>query len=197
MSTLSEVTTLIGQRAADLEKAKEVFTAETRAFVTGILAAVRRARSEPWAQGRVRIDLPREIEMEGKSAVSLESPFARCQLRFKKETTYRHVGDVRFGIEFEEAANSFVWQIVLVPNSRYPRMDDLVWQQVKTSAENSATPGAVHQTKANSVRFVQRPVNQDLNGECAFADVKQVLETLLAADRSLAEAVGIDQEDQP
>jgi len=135
MSALSEVTTLIGQRAADLEKAREVFTSETRAFVNGILAAVRRARSEPWAQARVRIDLPREIEMEGKSAVSLESPFARCQLRFRKETTYRHIGDVRFGIEFEEAASSFVWQITLVPNARYPRMDDLVWQHLKTAPD--------------------------------------------------------------
>jgi hypothetical protein len=197
MTTLSEVTTLISERAADLEKAKEVFTAETRAFVSGILGAVRRARSEPWAQGRIRIDLPREVEMDGKSSVSLESPYARCQLRFRKETTYRHVGDIRFGLEFEEAAGSFVWQIVLVPNSRYSRMDDLVWAQVKTSGENATMPGAVHQTKANTVRFVQRPVNQELSGECAFTDLKQVFEILLGADRALAEAVGIEQDEQP
>lgn len=36
MSTLSEVTILVGQRARDIEKAREIFVAEIRAFVGGI-----------------------------------------------------------------------------------------------------------------------------------------------------------------
>jgi hypothetical protein len=195
MSILSEVTILISQRAGDLEKAKDVFATETRLFVSGILGAVKRARSEPWVQGRVRIDLPKEVETEGASAVSLESTFARCQLRFRKEATYRNVADIRFGVEFEEAVNSFIWQIVLVPHARYPRMDDLLWHHWRAAGGETLAPGAAHQGKANTVRFVQRPVNQELIGENAFGDVKQVLENVLVADRLLAEAVGIDQVD--
>lgn len=60
MSALSEVSILIGQRARDIEKAREIFTAEIRAFVAGILADVRRIRSDPWITSRVRIDLPRD-----------------------------------------------------------------------------------------------------------------------------------------
>jgi hypothetical protein len=73
MSSLSEVSLVIAQRAGDLEKAREIFTAETRAFVTGILGAVRRARSDSWATARVRLDLPREIETEAKSTGYLRS----------------------------------------------------------------------------------------------------------------------------
>jgi hypothetical protein len=196
MSTLSEVTILIGQRAGDLEKARDVFASETHAFVNGILALVKRARSEPWVQGRVRIDLPKDVETEEASVVSVESTFARCQLRFRKEATYRSVADIRFGIEFEEGVNSFVWQVVLVPHAKYPRMDDLLWSHWRASGGETLAPGAAHQAKANTVRFVQRPVSQELSGENAFGDIKQVLENVLAADRLLAEAVGIDQVDE-
>jgi hypothetical protein len=51
MSGLSEVSVLIAQRARDIEKAREIFTAEIRAFVNGILAGVRRIRSDPWTTG--------------------------------------------------------------------------------------------------------------------------------------------------
>lgn len=197
MATLSEVTTLISERAAELDKARELFKAETRAFVNGVLAGVKGARSDPWARARIRIDLPREAEMDGKPTVSLESPTACCQLRFRKETKYSHVGDLRFGIEYEEAIGGFVWQVVLVPNPRYPRMDDLVWAVLKGSGESASAPGALHHTRTNSVRFVQRLVNRELNGDCAFADVKQALDVLLGADRALAEAVGLEQDDQP
>ena len=60
MISLRELSLLIAQRAADLEKAREIFTAEVRAFVSGILAGVRRARSDPWTTSRVKIDIPRE-----------------------------------------------------------------------------------------------------------------------------------------
>jgi hypothetical protein len=68
MSALSEVSILIGQRARDIEKAREIFTAEIRAFFGGILAGVRRIRSDPWTTSRVRLDLPRESERSSNRA---------------------------------------------------------------------------------------------------------------------------------
>ncbi len=86
MSALSEVTLLIGQRAGDLEKARDIFTSDTRNYVTNILSALQRARSEPWVQARVRIDLPREIDYEAKAGAPLSSQYAvgGCDLRFKR-----------------------------------------------------------------------------------------------------------------
>lgn len=109
MSGLSEVSVLIGQRARDIEKAREIFTAESRAFVGGILAGVRRVRSDPWTTPRVRLDLPREIETEAKSSIDFSSQFAvaRVTIRFKKGTNYRQIADLRFGIEFDEGSDVF------------------------------------------------------------------------------------------
>jgi hypothetical protein len=76
MTALSEVSVLIGQRARDIEKAREIFTAEIRAFVNGVLAGVRRIRADPWTTGRVRIDLPRDIEFESKASSELSNQFA-------------------------------------------------------------------------------------------------------------------------
>ena len=44
MSGLSEVSRLFAGRAGDLEKAREIFTAETRSYVSAILAAIQRTR---------------------------------------------------------------------------------------------------------------------------------------------------------
>jgi len=141
MSGLSEVTVLISQRAGELEKAREVFRAETRTFVASILEAIKRARLEPWLQGRTRIDFPREGEAEGSSVVSLESQFARCQLRFRREMTFRQVADIRFGIEFEQSSDAFVWQVMLVPAPKYPRMDDLLWDYWRSAQGATLPPG--------------------------------------------------------
>ena len=198
MSTLSDVSLLIGQRAGDLEKAREIFTAETRAFVTGILGGVRRLRSEPWSTPRVRIDIPREIETEAKSTGYLSSQFAvaRCQLRFKKGTNYQAVGEIRFGMEYDEPLDSFTWQITLVPAARYQRMDDTVWAHWRAAVGSSLPPGSAHHDKTNTVRFALRPVNPDLTAETAFNDAKQVLEFMLTADVPLADAVGLDLPDE-
>jgi hypothetical protein len=197
---LSDVTILISQRAGELERAREVFVAETRAFVAGILGAIKRARSEPWVEGRVRIDFPREGEAEGTSAVSLESQFARCQLvstvdTAGQETTFRQVADVRFGIEFEQSGNGFLWQLVLVPVARYPRLDDLLWDHWRSAGGGSLPPGSAHQVKSNTVLFVQRPVTPELTGDVAFNDVKLVLERLLSAGAAIADAVGFEPEE--
>jgi hypothetical protein len=194
MSVLSEVSVLLGQRASDLEKAREVFTAEIRAFVTGILGGVRRVRSEPWMTARVRIDVPREIDTEAKSTGYLSSQFAvaRATLRFKKGTLFTVVAEVRFGIEFNEVADAFGWQMSLVPAARYQRIDDLIWAQWRNSPANAAFPGCAHQEKANTIRFVSRPIETDLRPETAFNDVKNVFEFLMGTDAALAEAVGVD-----
>lgn len=193
MSALSEVSVLIGQRARDIEKAREIFTAETRAFVGGILGGVRRVRTDPWTSARVRLDLPREIETEAKASSDFSSQFAiaRVTLRFKKGTNFSQVADLRFGVEFEEGGDVFAWQVSLVPAARYNRVDDLVWHQWRTR-QSEMPPGAKHQDKANTVRFVSRPLSAELTAEVAFNDVKSVLEFLMTADNALAEAIGLD-----
>jgi hypothetical protein len=193
MSALSEVSILIGQRARDIEKAREIFTAETRAFVSGILAAVRRIRSDPWTTSRVRIDLPREIEYEAKASPDFSSQFAfaRAAVRFKKGTQFREIADVRFGLEFDDEAGLFAWQITLVPASKYNRIDDLVWAQWKTEA-GQPLPAPKHFDKSNTLRFVNRALGPELTAETAFNDAKQVLEFLLTAEAALGDAVGLD-----
>lgn len=192
MSALSEVSILIGQRARDIEKAREIFTAEIRAFVGGILAGVRRIRSDPWTTSRVRLDLPRDIDTEAKAASDFSSQYAvaRVTLRFKKGTNFRQIADLRFGIEFDESADLFAWQLTLVPAASYNRVDDVVWHQWR--AQQPSYVGARHQDKANTVRFVSRPLAVDVTAETAFNDVKTVLEFLLTAEAQLAEAVGMD-----
>jgi hypothetical protein len=194
MSVLSEITLLIGQRAADLEKAREVFTAETRAFVTGILGGLRRVRSEPWTSARVRVEMPREIETEPRATGFFTTQFAvgRANLRFKKGTLFTIVAEVRFGIEFDETADAFVWQTSLVPAARYQRIDDLIWAQWRTLPGFSSFPKSAHKDRANLVVFTARPLEADLKPEVAFNDVKSVLEFLLTTDGALAEAVGVD-----
>ena len=193
MSGLSEVSVLFGQRAADIEKAREIFTAETRSFVSGVLAGIQRARSDPWVTSRVRVDLPREIETESKTGyLSSQYAIARAQLRFKKGTNFIVIADVRFGVEFEQQANGFVWQVTLVPTARYQRVDDVLWRQWRTQSDADALPGGRHDDRANTVRFVQRPLDEGMKPEAAFNDVKGIFEFILTADGSLAEAVGID-----
>jgi hypothetical protein len=196
MSTLSEVSVLIGQRVRDLEKAREIFTAETRAFVTGILAAIRRI-PEPWVTPRVRIDLPKDIETETRSTGNLSDQLAvaRCGLRFKRGTNYQVIGEIRFGIECNDPPDSFTWQITLVPAAKYRRIDDHVWNQWKTASGANLPPESAHRDKTNTVRFVLRPVSSDLTAEVAFNDSKRVLEFMLTSDASLAEAVGFDPDE--
>src|SRR5262245_2943828 len=198
MSALSEISVLIGQRAGDLEKAREIFTAETRAFVTGILAAIRRHRSEPWMTRRVRVDIPKDIDTEAKSNGNLSGQFAvaRCDLRFKRETYYQVIGEIRLGIEYDDPSDAFAWQITLVPSAKYHRIDDHVWNQWSAAVGANLPPASAHRDKTNTIRFVLRPVSPDLTTEVAFNDSTQVLEFMLTADASLAEAVGFDPDEE-
>jgi len=193
MSGLSDVALLICERAGDLEKARDIFTSDTRNYVTNILSALRRARSEPWVQARVRIDLPREIEYEAKSGGPLSSQYAvaGCDLRFKRGVKFTVVARINFGVEFDEHLGAFAWQVTLNPEARFHRMDDGVWNLWQAQVGQAQLPGAAHQTKANTIRFVQRPLNKDVTAELAYSDVKQVLEAVLATDSVLADAVGL------
>jgi hypothetical protein len=195
MSGLSEVSVLIAQRARDIEKAREIFTAEIRAFVNGILAGVRRIRSDPWTTARVRVDLPRDIEFEAKMSSEFSNQFAcaRVALRFKKGTQFRQVADVRAGIEFDEDMGAFTWQLTLVPAASYNRIDDVVWHQWK-AGPSGGSPGARHFDKANTVRFLARAVGPELTGEVAFNDTKTVLEFLMTTEAGLAEAIGLEDD---
>lgn len=193
MSGLSEVTLLFGQRAGDLGKARDVFIQETRGFVESVMGELRRARSEPWVNGRVKIELPREIESDTRSA-DLNAYFAlgRPELRFKKKVVYTLVAEVRYGIEFDQTGDCFIWQITLVPEAKYQRLDDVVWPQWKTSPLAGQLPGNARQEKANTIRFISRPLDESLTALVAFNDVKQVLEFLLTVGAALAEAVGFE-----
>jgi hypothetical protein len=197
VSSLSEVTLLIGQRAGDLEKARDIFTSDTRNYVTSILSALQRARSEPWVQGRVRIDLPREIDSEAKSGGPLSSQYALggCDLRFKRGMKFTVVARINFGVEFDDQLGAFAWQVTLIPEARFHRIDDGLWNLWRESVGQAQLPGAVHQTKANTVRFVQRPLDKDVTAELAFSDAKQVLEVVLSADAVLADAIGLVPEE--
>jgi hypothetical protein len=197
MSALSEISLLIGERAGDLEKGREIFTTETRNFVGDVLAGMRRMRSEPWTQGRVRVDLPREIDTEAKAGGYLSGQFAfsRCSVKFKRGVNFREIGEARFGVEYDETLGSFIWQVMLIPAARFQRIDDHVWNQYRTAGVSSPLPRAEHLARSNQVRFVQRPLDKDLSAEIAFNDAKQVLEFLLSTDTALAEAVGLDPVD--
>jgi hypothetical protein len=192
LSTLSEVSILIAQNAGDIELAREVFTTETRRFVEGALESIRKARSDPWTSGRVRIDLPREIENEPKAVAYLSRQYAlaRADVRFKKGTKFIVAAEAPFGLSFAEGCGSFVWEVRLVPAARYPRLDDILWRLWRT--KSNTLPGAVHQEKANTILFVSRPVSKELTLELAFTDLKTILEFLLGAADALAEAVGFD-----
>lgn len=197
MSALSEVTLLISQRAGDLEKGRDIFTSDTRNYVTSVLSALHRARSEPWVQARVRIDLPREIDYEAKSGGPLSSQYAvgGCDLRFKRGMKFTVVARINFGIEFDEQLAAFAWQVTLIPEARFHRIDEGLWNLWRESVGQTQLPGTVHQTKANTVRFVQRSLDKDVTAELAFSDVKQVLEAVLSADAALADAVGLAPEE--
>lgn len=191
--SISEVGLLIGQRAGDIEKAREIFTAESRSFVNAVLAGVRRIRSEPWMSPRLRVDVPREIETESKTGY-LTSQYARGRVvvRFKKGTNFAAVADVIFGIDYSDEISAFTWQVQLVPGSRYQRIDDLVWNAWRVLPEDSRLPGGLHQDRANTVRFGQRPLSAALSPEVAFSDLKTVLDFIVGADAAFAEACGVE-----
>lgn len=193
MSTLSEVTVLMGTRARDIEKAREIFTAEIRTFVRDVVTRIRLIRSDPWITARIRVDLPKEIDTEVKAASDFSSQYAiaKLGLRFKKGTKFMLIADVQMGIELDEVAEVFAWQATLVPASSYNRVDDVVWAEWMKRQPIPA--GAAHLDRANTVRFFSRQLSPEVTGELAFHDAKAMLEFLLTLEAPLGEAVGLEE----
>lgn len=193
MSTLSEVTILMGERARDIEKARDVFTAEIRTFVRDVLTRIRLIRSDPWVTARIRLDLAKEIEVEGKAAADFSSQhaIAKIGLRFKKGTKFMLIADVLMGIQLDEVAEVFTWSSTLMPASSYNRVDDAVWAE--WMKRQPAPAGSIHLDRANTVRFFSRALSSSLTGEQAFHDAKGLLEFLLTLEAPLGEAVGLEE----
>jgi hypothetical protein len=193
MTGLSDVSLLFGQHVWEIERAREMFTTETRNFVSSILESIRRARPDPWSTARVRITIQQEIENESKVTGYLRSQYAigRANIRFKKGTNFIVIADLQFGFSCKEGSEAFTWQINVVPAARYPQLDDTLWRSWRSLA-SATLPGAVHESKANTLCVCSRPLNPELTPEVAFTDVKAVFDFILAADDALAEAVGLD-----
>lgn len=196
MSRLSEVSVLMADRAADLEAAHEVFSVETHEFVRSVLGSLRRIKAEPWVSAKVRIDLPREVDVATRNGVRITDQFAiaRAELRFKKGVKFMTVSEISFGIEFDQVLQQFAWRVLLVPASRYLQIDDRVWALWSASGAKAPLPGADHLKKANTVRFVSRKVSNDLSAETAYNDIKMVLDFACATDTAnvLGSVVGVD-----
>lgn len=194
MSGLSEVSVLFGTHVYEIEKARETFTSETRNFVTGTLEALRRARPDPWTTSRVRLTIQQEIENESKVTGYLRSQYAiaRAAIKFKKGTNFISIADISFGFSCKDGAEAFTWQVNVVPAARYPQLDDVLWRTWKSLSTPPDLPGAVHESRANSLCLCSRPIDAALTSEVAFNDVKAVFDFILAADAPLAEAVGLD-----
>lgn len=192
-NALSEVSVLLAQKARDIETARDIFKDEIGVFVNGMVSALRRSRTDPWTNSRIRLELPREIETESKSVSRVTDHYAigRIEVRFKRGTKFVQVAEIKFGIELEDPSPVFCWQITFNVMSRFLRIDDLLWSALKTS-KSLELPGQAHKDKTNTVVFSSRPVNAELSAETAFADLKNVMEFVLNADAAFAEAVGLD-----
>ncbi len=189
---LSEVTILFGQRAGEIEKARDYFTQETRRFVEGVRGWTLRVRHDPWATDRVRLALAQEIESEGKTTGYLSSQYAlaRNAVKFVKRSNAVRVADITFGF-LSSPDGVFFWEIWLEPTERYAMLDAAVWHAWNAretggeSSSGAALPGACHFRTNNSVRFVQRSLSSDLTEQVAYDDVKTVFEFMLGADVAL------------
>lgn len=187
------VSVLLAHKANDIETAREIFRDEINVFISGLVSALRRNRSDPWTSSRIKLDLPREVETEAKAVSRVTDHYAigRVGVRFKKGTNFIQVAEIKFGFELEEPSPVFAWRITFNLMSRYLRMDDLLWSALRTG-KPLELPGQAHQDKTNTIVFVTRPIDSSLTAELAFADIKTVMEFVLAADNPIAEAVGID-----
>lgn len=189
MGALGNVTLLMAENVGSLELARDIFTSEIRRFVKDVLESARLDRSEPWTNGRVRIDFPREIDTEARFSAYMTSQFAlaRADLRFRRDTRYIKVADVPFGIIYDETDKAFSWCVRLVPMGRYPLLDDAVWSAAEGPEKRFGA--AVHHHATNTVRFVSRRVDASLSTEQAYADIKAVSEFLLELAEPLAKVI--------
>lgn len=196
MIALSEISLLYGANVGDIERAREVFTSDTRQFVSGIARELRRTHPTPWLSKRVRIDILPEIESEAKITGYLRAQYAvgRGNIRFKKGTKFVVVADVTFGILCRDEDDAFSWLVDVVPSARYPSLDDVLWQSWQRQKPAPQLPGGKHDSKSNSLCLCIREINS-LTADVAYSDVKAVCDFVLASEPDIIKAIGLEGDD--
>jgi len=199
MNPLSEVSCVFGQRAAELERAHEIFTQEIRRFSAEVLGRLRQRHPESWLSPRIRLDCPSEILFESKPLGALRGQFSQLSVgvRFKKGALYQAVADLTAGIEIVDHAGSraFAFVVKLVPFSRYHQLDDAIWHE--WTRQHASLPfGASHLDRANVVHFLVHPLQSSLTVEHAADDTRRVLDFLLRCDLAFARSCGVDPVDE-
>lgn len=199
MIELSEVSILFGQHVSDIEKARDIFTAETRRFVDDLLESVRDEGSGPWSTPKVQVKTKdASLETEEKITGFVSKQYARTSvdLCFKIKVKYVVIAEIQFGVEFDAAARSFAWRVALVPESKYQWLDEVVWTEWQ-KAKPTLPPGAKHQAKEGAVVFVSRRFGPDLTFKAAWEDVAGVLRFALSAEPVLVSEFAKQLEDEP
>lgn len=184
MIELSEVSILFGQHVSDIEKARDIFTAEIRRFVGDLLGALGSERENTWNSPKVQVKIKdADLENEGKSTSFLSRQYAVASLPlcFKIKVKYMAIAEINFGVEFESETASFAWRIKLVPASRHQWLDELIWTEWQ-KAKPSPPPGAKHDPKEGVVVFVSRSFGTDLTFKLALDDVSEVLKFVVASE---------------
>jgi hypothetical protein len=199
MSELSEVSILFGQHVSDIERARDIFTAETRRFVGDLLDALGHDRSGPWSAPKVQVktkdaDLEKEEKITG--FLSRQYALASLPLCFKIKVKYVAIAEINFGVEFDSPTGSFAWRVRLVPASRYQWLDELVWTEWQ-KLKPTLPPGAKHEAKEGAVVFVSRRFGPDLTFKLALEDIGDVLRFALAAEPVLVSEFAKQLVDEP
>jgi hypothetical protein len=187
MSELSDVSILFGQHVLDIERARDIFTAETRRFIGDLLSAIENDRTGSWSSPKIQIKTKdAELENEGKSTgfLSRQYVIATLPLCFKIRVKYMAIAEINFGVEFDVATGSFAWRVKLVPSSRYQWLDEVVWTEWQ-KAKTSLPPGASHEPKEGVVVFMSRCFGPDLTFKLASEDITDVLGFLVGAEPAL------------
>ena len=199
MSEMSEVSIVFGQNVALIEKARDIFTNETRKFIDDILDHVKDEDLGPLSAPRVKIKTTAAtLETEGKLTGNISSQYAvaRLDLCFKFRTKFLEIAELRFGIEFDGTTDCFSWQVGLVPASRYQWLDEVLWAEWQRSRQTLPV-GAKHEAKEGAVVFVARPFGPELTNKVACGDVEEVLKFALAAELILVSEFAKQSPDEP
>jgi|GEM_PF-2401226 len=184
MSELSEVSKLFGQHVADIEKARDIFTIETRRFVEDLLESVKDEGAGPCSTPKVQVKTKdASLEKEEKVTGFISRQYARASLDlcFKIKVKYVIIAEINFGVEFDAAADSFAWRVELVPESKYEWLDEVMWTEWQKLTP-TLPPGAKHLAKEGAVVFVSRPFGPDLTFKVALEDMEGILKFALAAE---------------
>src|SRR5262245_52993452 len=187
MSELSEVSILFGQHVSDIERARDIFTAETRRFVGDLLEALGDERAGPWMSPKIQIKT-KDVDLENEEKItgflSRQYALASLPLCFKMKVKYMPIAEISFGVEFEPGTGSFTWHVRLTPSSRHQWLDELMWAEWQRF-KPTLPPGAKHQAKEGAVVFLSRRFGADLTFKSALEDISEVLKFVVASESVL------------